>query len=307
MIINARRTPHFVAACTPCARPVRVTDEHAAADRHTITCPVCGTPATAQRIYATTTAEICHPRCHQATGKDCECGCAGNNHGKTWETTDAEALADEIHAWRDRQAEAEARRVRAHASRVRAFEQWAADTESADVVTWLLSDDRPYSDFLDSLAGRVADYRALSTAQVDGARRWIESAERRAQRRAAAVAVTEARRAQRMAAGLAAVEPLPVGKAVQVTGTVAATSIQDNQYARSGAARYRMQVTGEGWALWTTVPTALRSGSEPLSALRGRVVTFIADVEADPADPTHGHAKRPRKAALVETGQPVAA
>lgn len=307
MIIAAHPTPYYLGTCKPCNRPVRVTIETAANDHRTVGCPACGQEVAAQRLYATTTAEICHPRCHNATGRDCDCGCGGHNHGKTWATTTSEAVADEIAAWRERQAQAEARRAGAHASKVRAFEQWAADTESGDVIAWLASDDRPASQFLDSLAERIAEYRALSLAQVNGARRWIEAAALRAERRAAVVATTQARAAVRVAAGLSAVEPLPTGKGVEVTGVIAATAIRDNHFARNGAASYRMQVKGEGWELWSTVPAALLSGSEPLSALRGRTVRFVADVEADATNPATGQAKRPRKAALIETAQPVAA
>lgn len=149
-VITATPTTDFLGTCTPCRRPVRVTDEH----RHqrfktvTVACAECARPVRAQRIYATVSDHTCDASCLFATRSRCMCSCRGKNHGIRFApTSTGRALASALGLYRERHAHTEAQRQRRaetkRAAAARAAQAWREANTA--LVAWLAANhSRPF-------------------------------------------------------------------------------------------------------------------------------------------------------------------
>lgn len=297
VILSATPTALFLGACEACKRPVRARDEQTTRRYARLTCPECGKIVTGERLYATTTGEPCDGACMGATDPRCSCGCGGINHGKLYEER-GEATESAIEKYRaaiaKREAEAAAKTAAAAATRRAAFQEWAADHEDvtaylADPYEFDAGSDDPNM-FLFDMAQLITRHRILTDNQAAAVRRCIEARRRLAERKAAEAA---------------AAKPVPTGTAVEITGTIIYTHAKENPYGPGNL--YRMLIKGDGWKVWSTIPSTVRSAVDNLSDLHGRAVTLTAAITATDDDPSIGNAKRPRKATLICSPAPVAA
>ena len=80
----------FIGRCRRCHRPLRVVMTEAnEADlqmyRMTDEATCCGSAVRLKPIHGTHRADVpCTASCRAAVGPDCECSCAGENHGADW-------------------------------------------------------------------------------------------------------------------------------------------------------------------------------------------------------------------------------
>jgi hypothetical protein len=149
-------------------------------------------------------------------------------------------------------------------------EIWAAIEADYDAET---CSHRTISGFIQSVAGKAHIFE-MSEKQVEALRSaWAKHLER-----------IEARAAEK-----AAEAPVPTGKAIEVEGEVLTTKWVESQY---GSAK-KMLVKGDGWKIWTTVPSAI------LDVEQGQRVRFVADVDASDDDKAFGFARHPRKAQVI--------
>lgn len=160
---------------------------------------------------------------------------------------------------------------------LRPFTVTDADKAQAEqALAWLAEVDVTGNDFLRNLQmiGRIGqvDHKRMGTA-VAVVRAWQRHVEG---------LVREAARAEERAAAA----PVPVGKAVVITGTVVKVDVQYNDY---GSRHVWVVASDAGWKVWGTIPSGCY-------ALVGDRVTFTADVERSDRDETFGFTKRPRKA-----------
>jgi hypothetical protein len=298
MILSAAATDRFAATCIECDRPIAATVPGVAGDHRPVPCPNCGTTSDGERIYGTLTGNPCNAACEGATGKVCECGCGGLNHGGVWTAHD-NAVASQIAAWRQERDKRERvkaqRRQSKRAAWAAAFEQWR--TDSTDVVEFLERyEEIPGLDFLWDMRRTLGDGRALTAGQTSGVRRCIEATERWAAERAARLA--------------AAVEPV-TGNGIEITGTVTRVDVTDTAY---GPRRTMTIRDDRGFRVTGTCPESLWSVQRPDGNPRpgldhgshgignGDRVRFLANVTTATwsRDPDLAQFKRPRKAELLE-------
>lgn len=299
-LVSAQPTTGFLVRCEPCQRPVRSTvDGGRAGDHLSVTCPDCSGHVMAQRIYGTVNRMECDPRCEGATGPVCSCACGGGNHGGTW-IGKGTLLADELARYRAAQdkvaAKREAKRETERKRAASAFEIWATDNKT--LIGYF--SDHPASElgsFMSDMACKVMRHEILSPRMVEVAERIIrEDAEREARDAAA-----EARKAEEARNA----KPVPTGKAIMVTGTVVHTRLDESYHGYREVVTSKMLVAGDGWKIWSTIPRAIDDVNKTtpgnLGGLKGKTVTFTADVSLstkDP-DPSFGIAKRPRNAEII--------
>ncbi len=189
-------------------------------------------------------------------------------------------------AWSDEQvAEHVAKREAAAAKRAaRKIEKADAKrdefaAEFPDVWAALHADD--LGSFLASIKCQVYAGKPLSDRQIECVRDGI---------------VRDAERAAEVAAAPEPepTEDLPTGKAITVEGEVVTVKVQENEWGGT----LKMLVVGNGWKVWSTVPSG--SGRvAPTDDAKFRV-RFTADVEASRNDPSFGIAKRPRKLEVLD-------
>jgi hypothetical protein len=278
-------TANFLGVCDPCQRPIRVTlTDHPGRFAET-GCAECGQPVSVERLHAVITAEICDGRCMGATGPSCSCACGGTNHGSSFaRTTTTYELESAVAAYREQQAALAHRRQvrldRLNRERAAAFAEWAAD--HSDVITYL-TDRRPvWSEFLADMAANIAAKDTLTDRQVDAVRRQIARDNDDAAFRATATTA-------------------PSGKAITVTGTVIQTMRYDSRYVR-GKVDLVMVVETEGYRVRCPIPRILHNtDTHPsnLFGLRGRRLTFVADLVPSGKDAVLAYGKRLRDVAIV--------
>ncbi|MEV7123969.1 hypothetical protein [Kitasatospora griseola] len=283
-IIEALPTSYFLARCSDCARPVR-SEEAAPA------CPECGRTLRGERLFAVTRDESCDGRCMNAFGPSCSCSCGGENHGKSFGAQSTrEETERAVSAYRARVARKAAERAKkqeaARARAKREFAAWSSAAPGRAELLAFLAAGPHNNDFLSDMARQAAGLNPLTERQEAAVGRCMDYARRRAQE--------AAQRAEEAATA----GPVPTGTVV-VSGEIVLAKYEDTNFGSGG--RFKMLVRGEGgWRVWSTVPAALIPviRSTTTSDLRGRLVTFTADVTVSPKDPAFGFAKRPRKAAF---------
>lgn len=292
-VTGSRPTSIFLGACAPCLRPVRITDTGATGRYATTACPECGHSIRAERVHAVSSVQPCDGRCMGAVGPACSCSCEGENHGASFgalKTTVTEETESALAAYRERiaaqEAEAVRRRQRAADRKARVLAEWKDDNSDiadylADPAAFGYDSDDP-NGFLEDMAFQLRRGDILTERQADAVRRCIAGRERYR-------AAIEAEKAT--------ARPVPTGEALTVEGTIVHVKIEDNPFGSGG--RYSMLVKGDGWKVWATIPSAVRSQADNLNDLKGRPVRFVATVTASTTDPSMGYAKRPRRAELL--------
>ena len=283
---SARPTTGYLGRCGPCMRPVRDT-AIGGSDHLAISCPDCGQALTAQRVYGTTNAMECDPRCEGAYGPICVCGCGGVNHGGSWSKAGT-MLADELAAYRAAQSAVEAKReARAVAKREAAQSAFGAWREAHPTLAKLLSSQDVDGSFMTDMSWQVLRGEPLTERQTEVAERIMRE---------------DAERVARIAAEAANAKPVPTGKAIQVTGEIVSVRVDDSPYGPGMVCK--MLVKGVGWKVWVSVPKAIAdvNASSPGNhfGLMNKRVTLTADVERSRDDEAFGYGKRPRAAVLGE-------
>ncbi len=281
-------TAYFLGVCDPCRRPIRITlTDHPGRYADT-PCAECDKPVPVERLVAVITADVCDGRCMGATGPSCSCGCGGANHGASFggiRTTTSYERESAVEDYRTQQAKREQERQlrldKRYRERVEVFDAWAS--EHSDVITYLTDRCPAWSEFLTDMAARIAGKDVLTERQADAVRRQIA-------------------RDDADAAFRQTVTTVPSGEKITVTGTVIQTMCRNSQFAR-GKVDLLMVVEAEGYRVRCPIPAPLRNGTDTnpsnLFDLRGRQVTFVADLVPSKGDKVLAHGKRLRHAALV--------
>jgi hypothetical protein len=197
-------------------------------------------------------------------------------------------LAGELEAYRAAQERTEVKRAaRREGERKRAqsaFDAWAS---KHGALAAALAGQEFGGDFMTDMSWHVLRGEPLTERQTEVAERIMRE---------------DAARAEREAAERANAKPVPAGKAIEITGTVVHVRMEDTPFAYDSTVT-KMLVTGDGWKIWVTVPAALDNvnATTPgnLCGLRGKVVRFVADVQASRDDPAFGYGKRPRRAEIL--------
>lgn len=174
-----------------------------------------------------------------------------------------------------RKASAEARAEHRIKNAIDAF--FANNGDDLREILWPPADGAHY--ILHDLNTKLRRYGELSEGQVALARKIHRESIERAAARAAEEAETKV--------------PVPVGKALEITGTVLSTKWQESYFAY-GERTLKMLVkvtTDDGtYKLWGTCPNSLSNPD------KGDVIKFVANVERSDDDESFGFFKRPRKA-----------
>jgi len=292
-LVSARPTSRYVGTCRPCGRPVAGIAE-TGESRASIICPDCHAQVKGERVYGTVSAMDCNAACMGAAGPVCECACGGANHCGAWSQA-GEMLAGELEAYRAREARKSAERERRatveRTARQREFDRWRE--ANADLAAFLATAGDgepgpvPLPAFLADMAELAAGGKPLSERQSETAARVMAEHQARAAQRAAETAHTR---------------PVPTGKAIQITGEVIHTRLDDSPFGY-GYCVSKMLVRGDGWKVWATIPASIDdiNATAPgnIGGLRGKVVRFTADVAASRDDASFGYAKRPRRAEIL--------
>src|SRR6266851_4954808 len=282
---SATPTSGYLGRCLPCSRPVRDT-AIGGGDHRVISCPDCRGTLTAERVYGTTNAMQCDPRCEGAYGPICVCGCGGVNHGGSWSKAGT-MLADELAAYRAAQAAVEVKReAKATAKRAAAKSAFAAWRDQHAALAKVLSDQSFGGSFMADMSWQVLRGEPLTERQTEVAERIMrEDAEHEATKAAEALAA----------------KPVPAGKAIQVTGEIVSVRVEPSPFGPGDVSK--MLVKGDGWKVWVSVPKAIAdvNATSPGNhyGLMNKRVTLTADIERSRDDESFGYGKRPRGAEVT--------
>lgn len=320
----------YLGVCEAHGRPVRhegTPEGPAGMGHYWITCPVGGERIKAERLVAVTSHVVCDGSCMGAIGPNCDCGCGGMNHGKSWGTSATreqyesamakyQARQERVRVQREKRHEAAERKAR------RSFDDWKA--ENAELVAGLEAHkpdelgNTPEGGnyFLTDMARIVHIHgKRLTEGQASAAERVLaEHAARQVAR-----AANEAARREREASA----KPVPEGK-VKISGEIVKIKCSEGYMADS--VRTQAIVAADGYAVMITLPRVvddyamdkrraqLWEGYERPSysgtdyegasirwtnALRGVKITFTATVERSRKDPSFGFGKRPTKVSFT--------
>ena len=319
----------YLGTCEDHGRPVR---HEGSAERSTrkhgmylIECPGDGGHMIlAERLVAVTTTVTCDGSCMGARGPNCDCGCGGANHGKSWGVTATrEQFESALARYRAEQERTEARRVQRAEARVRkarqGYDTWAAD--HAELLAALEAhrpDELGYpqpgsNNFLCDIARQALIHgKILTDGQVAAATRVV-----------AEVTARNARVAAEKAERAASARPCPEGR-VEISGEI--VKIKASEGFTFDSTRLQAIVAADGYAVMITLPRAVEDwatgnrrtqlwegyetwggrgtdydglGQRWTKACRGVRITFTAQVERSGRDESFGFGKRPTRVSFT--------
>lgn len=316
------KSGHVIGGCNLCGAGIAYPNP---GEPVTVLCPGCTTPVTLRMVSGVMADMLCDARCVYARGDDCECSCAGWNHGggnlvqpvPTWtpvagapipvqyadQGPDAQAgRARAVRKSTDRAARTAAARAERERLAVEAAAARTAEMLTDPAIAALMGDRYAgsTSGFVSSMRAKISAGEELSPRMVEVIGRMVaEDAQRDAAR-----AAREAAKAAATAAGVTVTAGVQL-----IRGTVVKAEERGSTFGYHDRTRIVITVQdADGRRYWGTMPESLTPAWSRGIAdayigwtdrLAGQRVTLHADVTPAGDDPLFGTFKRPRVPADV--------
>lgn len=155
-----------------------------------------------------------------------------------------------------------------------AYDRFVAANPDFPAILTVSPDERSRgADILRDLALKLSRYGSLTPPQVTLARNIAER-------------LAEQAKEQHI--------PAPEGKGIAITGEVVHTKFVDNAWGSTFKMLVKVTTPEGSWLVWSSVPTEIARDD-----LKGRTITFTAELTRGDREPHFAFAKRPRNAWIV--------